>query len=608
MSRRRTYDPEDWTSIARRLDEVISAHSGEHVFDEVAKLLIAKLHAERAGVEFTPAGPAEVNALLSAAAWRWPSVLVDGETRLGDPEIRRAAEILRAVRLGDDQLVGLNALFQAIISRSARGEKGQFFTPLPIVREVVRRLRPLAGEVVCDPACGLGGFLLEALRTEPECEVWGFDHDPRVVSVARSLLVIAGQCGTHARQVDSLRLGAIEEVAPAGFTGFDVILTNPPFAGDVGEHAGRGFELGSGRAVERDVLFLERCVKLLRPGGRFGIIVPDNKVAAQRLAAVRRWLLCNTRLTTVIALDRDAFMPWTSQKACVLIGVRRSIVCEAPPGDEAIELVGAIGAVPKFRRSPPAIGTPREPIGQGKPSPPAIGSPTEPIGGGGTIRTIADLDPGWVLAPERYAGRGAGAGPAAGDRAVAGGGRRVGDVVEVLSEAHRPTALPTGLPALVLDTSHAYEGVVLARHAPVPITEVGSPKRILQPGDVIISRLRSYLRQVAVVDEALFERSPGGNLVLASAEFFVLRGAHIDAAALVPLLLSDGVQKTLAAAEEGGHHPRFRKEALAGIGVPDAVYANAADIAREVRRVNALVRAGLAGMDALVAGTGGSPV
>ncbi len=542
MPRRRTFDPGDWRSIARRLDEVVSAGCGEDAFAEVVKLVIAKLHTERARSTFAPASPSDLDALLAAACWRWPAVLVDAETRLDAPTIARCAAILRAVAVGEQQLTGLNALFQAIVSRSARGEKGQFFTPLAVVRDVVRRLQLRPGERVVDPACGVGGFLLEAVAQAPGCVPFGFDVDVRALPVARALLVVAGECPTHVRLADSLRPGGIEELAGEPF---DVVLTNPPFAGDVGLDACAGYTLAQARPVERDVLFLERSLALLRPGGRFGIVVPDNQVGGSRLAFVRRWLLCAARLDAVVALDRGAFEPWTSQKACVLYGTKRERPLGEPAGDEAIELVTA--------------------------------------GGVGARLRVQDLDGGWVLAPERYVARGA-----------AGVGARLGDLVHVRSEVHRASSLPAGRPALVLDTSHAWEGVVLAQHAPVEVATIQSPKRVLEPGDVIISRLRSYLRQVAVVEDALFERAPGGNLVVASAELLVLRDGVIPAAALVPFLLSPGVQAVLAASESGGHHPRFQKDALAGLRVPPGVVDGARELAEEVRAASRQVAEGLA--------------
>jgi type I restriction enzyme M protein len=478
MARRPTPAFDEWNRVARRLDETIAAHSGEPVFDEALKLIVAKLCVEhgrapvRPDVGFHPDDAPTLNALLCAATERWPKVVTDCATRLEAPAIQRAAAILQGCWLGDDHLSGLNAMFQAMMSRSSRGDKGQFFTPAAVVREIVARVQPRAGERVADPACGSGGFLLEALRTAPDCSVWGFDQDPRVVQVARVLLCVAQ--ASHARggvyAIDSLHMGGIERVvdlanAPsenASFGSFDVILTNPPFAGKVGPELGQNYALGAGRDVERDVLFLERCLGLLRPGGRFAIVVPDNKVAGGRLAFVRRWLLCHARLTEVIALDRSTFFPHTAQKTCVLIGSRREVSSPAPVWGESIAFTQ--------------------------------------ISGASCTRTVGQLDAGWVLAPERYA-------------VAQPNGRTLAELVDVVTLAHRPGVLPQEKPALVLDTTHAFEGFVVASHAPVAVATIASPKRVLQPGDVIVSRLRSYLRQIAVVDDALFECVDGGNAV-----------------------------------------------------------------------------------------------
>ncbi|HEY1068553.1 MAG TPA: hypothetical protein VGE52_20685 [Pirellulales bacterium] len=114
-------------------------------------------------------------------------------------------------------------------------------------------------------------------------------------------------------------------------------------------------------------------------------------------------------------------------------------------------------------------------------------------------------------------------------------------------------------PFLVLDTSDAREGIVVGRKSPT--RELGSLKKSLAPGDVIVSRLRPYLRQVAFID-AEFAQAAGGEL-LASTEFFVLRPLDTRSLAfLVPFLLSDRVQAALAASQEGGHHPRFDEATL----------------------------------------------
>jgi type I restriction enzyme M protein len=109
------------------------------------------------------------------------------------------------------------------------------------------------------------------------------------------------------------------------FKGYDLILTNPPFAGDVGDQFSSTYELarGKGRKVERDVLFIERCLELLKPGGRMAMVLPYNKVGGDSWAYMRRWLIERMRIVAVVGLGRNTFMPHTSQKACVLVGVKR---------------------------------------------------------------------------------------------------------------------------------------------------------------------------------------------------------------------------------------------------------------------------------------------
>ncbi len=208
-------------------------------------------------------------------------------------------------------------------------------------------------------------------------------------------------------------------------------------------------------------------------------------------------------------------------------------------------------------------------------------------------RRISELADGEILAPERYDPR----------RAVAGEAVvTLGELVQVVSSTVTPTSLLA--PFLLLETGHAVEGRIEARHAPQGPDGVGSAKRILQAGDVVISRLRPYLRQVAYIDPGLFERLPGGNGVVCSAELLALRarpGSDFAPAALVPFLLSAPVQAALAAAQEGGHHPRVSREALAALPVPQTVVLAAPRLAAGVRAMVALAHATTAAAAALIA-------
>ena len=342
MTRRHRVRHSDWESAALRLDEIICAHSGEDPFEEALKLLVAKLmhETDAAKIAFLARcrddeAEGEVNRLLRAAGVRWRGILEPGTTtRLSGPELQRCASVLNRVRLLTDDLVGLDAIFEFMVTKAAKGQKGQYFTPRHVIAQVVAMVRPTAGERVVDPACGSGGFLHHALLQAPQCSAWGFDQDARALRVARVMLGASGQASERVMRVDSLRrperrlrsgpvLEDLMRAQEPRFRGFDVVLTNPPFAGDVGSEYADAYELARGHRVERDVLFLERCVQLLRPQGRLAIVLPQNKVGAEQWAYLRAWLLERVAVVAVLGLGRNTFLPHTSQKACVGIGCKR---------------------------------------------------------------------------------------------------------------------------------------------------------------------------------------------------------------------------------------------------------------------------------------------
>jgi type I restriction enzyme M protein len=100
-----------------------------------------------------------------------------------------------------------------------------------------------------------------------------------------------------------------------------VVATNPPFAGRADA---AGFDVARVvRTPERDVLFLERALDLLEPGGRLGIVLPYNKAAGQAFASMRRWLLDRARVLAVVGLPRETFLPHTAQRTFVLFAKKR---------------------------------------------------------------------------------------------------------------------------------------------------------------------------------------------------------------------------------------------------------------------------------------------
>jgi hypothetical protein len=196
------------------------------------------------------------------------------------------------------------------------------------------------------------------------------------------------------------------------------------------------------------------------------------------------------------------------------------------------------------------------------------------------VRTL-DLDTPWVLAPERYDPRRS----AAEEFAV-----RIADVARIVRDTISPPGVP-GEAYLVLDTGDARVGVISTERDPGPGEQVlGSTKKRVRAGDVIISRLRPYLRQVGYVDKAIAQ---GGSEIAVSTEFLVLRSNDDESIAfLVPLLLSARVQTALAAAQEGGHHPRFSESTLGRIGIPEATLVRRDELSRTIEEAVTHIRRG----------------
>lgn len=382
MVKRYTMHKGDWESVFERLQELVMANSGEDEFEEIFKLLVAKLFAEKqlgGNHDFRQySSPAEtalaINALIAQAAERWRGILeVPLASRLTNQHLSICVEALQDYSLLDTSLEVLDGAFEYLVSRVAKGAKGQYFTPRHVVECCVQIIDPSPEEVVLDPACGSGGFLIHTLNHVRHdfapanltryCEghLWGCDFERRAIQVAKALMLAVGDGQANLFRLNSLiRPGlntllmqsgtestprlTIEDVIRLRFghsPGFDVILTNPPFAGEIRESdILQSYELyRKGRRLERDVLFLERCVRLLRPGGRLGIVLPHNKLGSSAWAYVREWLIRHMRIVAVLGLGRNTFLPHTHQKTSVLFAIKRDHPVRTLPREGILFLI-----------------------------------------------------------------------------------------------------------------------------------------------------------------------------------------------------------------------------------------------------------------------------
>jgi len=361
-----------------RLEELVLANSGEDEFEEVFKLLVAKLWDECTNKEsFRPYEDetktyTAIAKLLGEAEKAWQGIVEPFAAPALTPEhLQVCVEALSRHKILGSSFEVMDSFFEFIVAKSAKGSKGQYFTPRYVVEFCVRMLKPQVNETLLDPACGSGGFLVHALNyvrqrqslTKAKAaeysstKLWGFDIDGRAIRVAKALMVLAGDGRANIIRLNSLvKPGTPQTVLPGLETngtvltvedicrtrlrrhkGFDIILTNPPFAGELRErHVLDSYKLAGGKSrVERDILFLERCIEMLRPGGRLAIVLPHNKVAAESYADIRQWLVRKARILGVVGLGRHTFLPHTHQKTSIVFAQRRK---ELQPinGDEKI--------------------------------------------------------------------------------------------------------------------------------------------------------------------------------------------------------------------------------------------------------------------------------
>ncbi len=255
------------------------------------------------------------------------------------------------------------AAYQEIVGDNLRGDRGQFFTPRNAIKLMVQILAPTEGERILDPACGTGGFLIAVLSylykwfheqtgTDPSNEsteeflshqqrlkqfakknLFGCDFDPALVKASQMNVIMACNQMANIFHLNSLEfpqghLDGVPHMEKKGKLGtMDVVMTNPPFGSDIpvtDPHILRQFELaciwertgdGGFRKTERlqgsvapEILFIERCLQWLKPGGRMGIVLPDGILGNPGDESIRWWILRHAYVLASVDLPVECFI------------------------------------------------------------------------------------------------------------------------------------------------------------------------------------------------------------------------------------------------------------------------------------------------------------
>ncbi len=304
-------------AIIKKLEELVLASTGAEPFEEILKLIYAKLYAEKIAKKTLP-----VQILFEGAKKEWPGMFDKKDTiEISPSNLTLCTELLSKVTLYKSDLAIIDTAFEYLLPKAAKGSRGQYFTPRHIVVEVVKILNPKKNDYILDPACGSGGFLLHAAKYVNNAKrVYGIDFDKRMVKIAQAMMLIAGFGQANIYKADSLSSTVV-----LGKQLFEVICTNPPFGGEIkdGEVLQR-YELAKDNRgklrsiVQRHVLFIEKIINLLNPGGRAAIVVPQGILNNTNFAYIREWIFKKARILGVIGLDAFTFKPHTNVKTSLL--------------------------------------------------------------------------------------------------------------------------------------------------------------------------------------------------------------------------------------------------------------------------------------------------
>ena len=219
-----------------------------------------------------------------------------------------------------------------------KNDNQQYFTPRHLMDFVVEMADPGPDDVVCDPASGSGGFLVGALtyvaarHAGAVPRIVGADIDERMAWVARINVFLHGgdpAAIKHLPGAGSLQpLPRIQKALPRNT--ITTILANPPFGSDMTDRdALSEFVTGRGRATRRrGILFIERCIELLRPGGVLAVVIDDSILNLDGNADIRRYIRSKTVVEAVISLPDVTFMPYSTAKSSVLIVRKRATTSE----------------------------------------------------------------------------------------------------------------------------------------------------------------------------------------------------------------------------------------------------------------------------------------
>jgi type I restriction enzyme M protein len=343
--------------------QLIGATRDDALLDEVLKCLFCKLLIERGEADAVDgiADPFGMSKQLRSTFRKVRSEFTeiypkDTEILLDPPALLYVmSQLSFSIMDADSDPIG--DAFEVFVGSESKGNSGQFFTPRSVTNLLVKALNPKPRETILDPACGAGGFLssvcahLEKQSIKPynvAKNLYGIDKDNYLAQLAKVHIALLTGCHPTIINGDSITLQngkkGIREYLPQH--GVDVILTNPPFGVRIVSGSPdvlKTFDLarkwsknpqtgvlGPSDKVQSNVppqvLFVERCLSLLKPGGRLGMVLPESILSNKSYRNVVEYLLKYADIHAVMGMPEALFKTsgkgGTHTKTCLLVATK----------------------------------------------------------------------------------------------------------------------------------------------------------------------------------------------------------------------------------------------------------------------------------------------
>lgn len=379
-------------NLIKEMEDEVLASAGVDSFEEIFKLIFTKLYDELVCarnsskyLNFRNNGymdfelKEKIQALFDEGKKKWKGIFPeDSKILLSPSHLAVCVSTLQDIKLFNNNLDVIDDAFEYLMSKSQKGEKGQYFTPRYVIDMCVKMMNPTQNDKIIDTACGSSGFTVHSIfkvwkeihltkslesndnftvseKTTDEKNfvrnnVFAIDFDEKTVRVARTLNLIAGDGQTNVLHLNTLdylrwdevikqndwnnaygeafkRLKKMQPKNSDDFSkfNFDLVMANPPFAGDIKEQTILShYELAKNnkgnwqKKVGRDILFIERNLNFLKPGGRMAIILPQGRFNNASDKYIRDFITEHCRILAVVGLHGNVFKPHTGTKTSIL--------------------------------------------------------------------------------------------------------------------------------------------------------------------------------------------------------------------------------------------------------------------------------------------------